>query len=125
MICIQTWLKNISEECCLASCYYYMKSNGKINKSDFLRFLAEAFDNGDISSDDCFVNNPNNLTKKLVYKANKNETGKPQIARFYNPRTGYSHFVIAGPDGKVIWNPLEKSITVEEGFIKDWRIIND
>lgn len=121
---IQNWMKEIAENCCLAACYYYISRDGEINKSDFLRWLSIAMENGDIDYNECFVNNPNNLVNGLVYKAETNTTGKKQIARFYNPRTGFSHFVIAKPDGRVVYDPLENSVTVKEGFIQDWRICN-
>lgn len=122
---LQSWLKDIGENCCLAACYYYLSRNGNLNKADFLRWLSIAMEKGDIAMDDCYVRNPNNLVKGLVYSAETNNTGKPQIARFYNPRTGFSHFVIAEPNGTIVWDPLIDSVTVKEGFIKDWRIYND
>ena len=119
---LQTWLKNFAEESCLADCYYYISRNGNIRKDDFLKWLSIGIERGDIL-DDGYVKNANNIMKGLVYISKVNNTDRPQIARFYNPRTGYSHFVIAKPDGEVIWDPLTDSITVKEGFIKDWRIV--
>lgn len=122
---MQKWLKDFAEESCLASCYYYM--TGGRDFTGFLEFLDCGIRNGDITEEDCYVRNPNNLTKRLVYSSITNTTNEPQIARFYNPRTGFSHFVVAEvKDNKVIviYDPLEDSVTVKEGFVKDWRIVN-
>lgn len=117
---LQKWMKTLSEEVCLASCYYYLSYGN--NKAFFLQWLGKAIEKGDIAEDG-YVVNPNNLTGKLVYKCDHNPTDKEQIARFYNPRTGYSHFVVASPDGIVVYDPLEESVTVKEGLLQDWRII--
>ena len=119
---LQKKLKDLSEGICLGACYYKMMYGNVGTFHDFVVWLGVHIGEGNISEDG-FVNNPNKLTRKQVYKSNTNETGKPQIARFYNSRTGCSHFVIAAPNGKVIFDPLGESVTVKEGIIKDWRIV--
>lgn len=47
-----------------------------------------------------------------------------QILRFYNPQTGYRHFVVGDGKGKVDWDSLEKSNTVKNGYIEEMRIIS-
>jgi len=51
--------------------------------------------------------------------------GERQILRFYNPATGYKHFVVGDGKGKVDWDPLEKSNTVKNGYVVEQRIIKE
>lgn len=45
------------------------------------------------------------------------------IARYYNPRTHYSHFVLIDRDKHIIYDGLYNSVTVKEGYIADYRIL--
>lgn len=77
--------------------------------------------------EDCYIENPDAIVKFLLkkavfcYKSDKVETDALFcIARYYNDRTKYSHFVLVTDDG--IWDPLGTSVTVTEGHIADYRI---
>lgn len=77
--------------------------------------------------EDCYIENPEAIVKFLLrkevicYKSDKDETDALfRVARYYNDRTGYSHFVLVTDNG--IWDPRGSSVTVKEGRIVDYRI---
>lgn len=78
---------------------------------------------------DCFVNQPTrllyDLTGKnyiLIVSKSFDNIADIIIAKWYNQRTNYSHFVLMDKDNKVLWDPLGESVTVKEGYIKDYRL---
>lgn len=78
-------------------------------------------------AEDCYVKNPEAIVKFLLnknvicYKSrNKEDDALFCIARFYNEKTDFSHFVLITDSD--IWDPLGNSKTVAEGHIVDYRI---
>lgn len=80
--------------------------------------------------EDCFVKSPESIVKyylnKNVFVIKSNVIMKEAIitiAKYYNKRTGLSHFVLCTDRGKGIWDPLGNSKTVAEGSIYDYRLV--
>lgn len=76
---------------------------------------------------DCFIKQPEAIVRFLLNKnvicyksSNKEDDALFNIARYYNEKTGFSHFVLMTDNG--IWDPLGDSKTVVEGHIADYRI---
>jgi len=44
------------------------------------------------------------------------------IGRFFNPRTGFGHFVVIDKNKNVVYDPLGNSITVRDGYLESMRL---
>lgn len=82
--------------------------------------------------EDCFVKNPcailNYLTGKeySVVKGSVLDTSATHIiGYFYNPNTNLHHFAVMGKDNKVLWDSIENSNTVKNGFIESYRMFKE
>lgn len=120
---IQKKLKVIGDEGCYFLCILKacnVKDERIISLYDY--FVAMGY-----MDKDCYVKNPEAivgflLSKKVIcYKSNNEEKDALfNIARFYNDRTGFSHFVLITENG--IWDTFGNSKTVAEGRIVDYRV---
>lgn len=120
---IQDKIKQLSDGLCLALCYTELW--GIKNDGDKLKIISEAVRQGDVQWDGT-VKNPIGLAKlcgrteiKDIKRASTYDGHDTVVANFaYN---GYNHFVLV-KDGKVVWNPLENSVCVNQGKIESYRI---
>lgn len=92
----------------------------------------EEFNDDGTIKDGCTVYDPDALlhlaggqgsVRKVSGASYRCAPNERQILRFYNPSTGYRHFVVGDGKGGVDWDPLEKSKTAREGYIEEQRII--
>lgn len=44
------------------------------------------------------------------------------VGCYYNPRTKFRHFVAINPDKTVVFDPIENSVTVREGYLESLRL---
>ena len=79
--------------------------------------------------ENCFVKNPCAILSYLTgrkFSVTKDVVLDPSatyiIGYFYNPTTNLHHFVVMNKDNKVIWDSLENSNTVKNGFIESYRL---
>lgn len=126
---IQRILETIGENGCLALCWGYITGCTDL---ETINGILIAMAQGVINENDCFINDNRAYVRILFQLQNKNEeinikfanthpNGIVSIAKYYNSRTAYSHFVVVNGDGKVIFDPLGDSVTVKEGHPVEWR----
>lgn len=63
------------------------------------------------------ISKPNNEWPKEY-----DSTADIAIAKWHNPNTGLSHFVLMKNENEVKWDSLGDSKTVKEGYIESWRL---
>lgn len=124
---IQKICKKLGESGCYFLCL--IEGCARITKYEYNPILAYPYflERGWID-DDCFVKSPEAIVKfylnknVVVIKSNViMNDAIITIAKYYNKRTGLSHFVLCTDKG--IWDPLGNSKTVAEGVIKDYRVV--
>lgn len=128
---LQKFCKEIGEYGC-----YLLSIYKGISMSDdplILARIANDYDdlrkNGAIG-DECEVLHPEKICERYnvnvtVEKTKKwPNTDKPHfvIGKYYNKRTGYSHFVLMKGPREVEYDPLGDSVTVREGDIESYRV---
>ena len=81
---------------------------------------------------ECFVANPTAILEYLTgkkYSVKKDyvlDTSATHIiGYFYNPNTNLHHFVVMGKDNKVMWDSIENSNTVKNGFVESYRTFKE
>ena len=47
------------------------------------------------------------------------------IGMYFNPYTKFTHFVVLDKDKKIVFDPVKNSITVKDGYLKDFRFIKE
>ena len=112
---IQKICKKLGESGCYLLCL--IEGCARITKMEYNPILAyQCFLERGWIDDDCFVKSPESIIKfylnKNVFVIKSNETMKYAIitiAKYYNKRTGLSHFVLCTDKG--IWDPLGNSKT--------------
>src|SRR5574344_1350502 len=122
---IQTLCKQSGSYCCLFFSYLY------IAKIDFFKALSSVNDFIDLKiiDTDFTVLNADKLLSYFGadrFTVEKSTTPPADKSMLYVARyefNGNSHFVVCR-DGKVIFNSLDKSVCVEKGTAKDFRIVN-
>lgn len=124
---IQKICKKLGESGCYLLCL--IEGCARITKKEYNPILGYQYflERGWID-DDCFVKSPEAIVKfylnknVVVIKSNViMNDAIITIAKYYNKRTGLSHFVLCTDKG--IWDPLGNSKTVAEGVIKDYRVV--
>ena len=120
---IQDKLKTLADNCCLAMCYEELW--GIHDDGDKLKILAEAIRQGYVEWGGTVVN-PIGLARlcghKEIVDIKRDTTyygDDTVVARFVH--NSYNHFVL-WKHGKVVWNPLENSVCVNQGTIESYRI---
>lgn len=83
---------------------------------------------------ECFIKNPcailNYLTsKKYSVTVTKDSildsSASHVIGYYYNPNTNLHHFVVMDKCNKVLWDSIENSNTVRNGFIESYRLFKE
>ena len=105
-----------------------------VNKKTGLELSPEIIESYIESGEHCFTSDKDVYWTKFfrhlgckvsVKKASRNDPhqdGTFEINKWYNPRTGHSHFVV-GYGEIVCYDPLGESVTCREGYLKDKRVV--
>lgn len=124
---VQDLAASIGAGGCLFFCYLYC-SGAYTSESDALKKAAEAIENGTIEKD-CTVSHPERifyenagrrvriLRKKI---SSLDEIKEKTPVNFVNGN--FNHWVVV-ENGKIVFNPLEKSVCVAKGKPTEARII--
>lgn len=128
---LQKFCKEIGEYGC-----YLLSIYKGISMSDDALILARVANDYDglkkkkIIGDECEVLQPEKICEHYGINATVEKTktwpntDEPHfvIGKYYNKRTGYSHFVIMKGPREVEYDPLGESVTVKEGDIESYRV---
>lgn len=85
------------------------------------------FKKNNIIGDDCEILQPDKICERYGINVTVEKTNKwPSnalfvIGKWYNKRTGYSHFTLMKGPREVEYDPLGDSVTVKEGDIESYR----
>lgn len=124
---VQDLAASIGAGGCLFFCYLYC-SGAYTSESDALKKAAEAIENGTIEKD-CTVSHPERifyenagrrvriLRKKI---SSLDEIKEKTPVNFVNGQ--FNHWVVV-ENGKIVFNPLERSVCVAKGKPTEARII--
>ena len=119
----QDKLKELANNCCLAMCYIWA-FEPDVSYAKMVKYIGVALDKGYISESG-FVNDADKLIfmvsgkrTQVLYSSINN--GKTCVANFkYGAK---NHWVVVDGSDNVIYNPLEYSMCVENGFIVEYRV---
>lgn len=82
--------------------------------------------------EECFIKNPcailNYLTGKkysVTVTKDLDSSASQVIGYYYNPNTNLHHFVVMDKCNKVLWDSIENSNTVKNGFIESYRLFKE
>lgn len=125
----QTVIQKFNNNACLFMCYLYCVGLEPDTIPSWLDYFKNAYEKGFID-DECFVQNAEGLIRALTGR--KVFVLKKDISKiegiigpspvWYSKDGKSGHFVVV-QNGKIIFNPLEKSINVNEGKPRSVRII--
>ena len=111
-----------------SGCYFFCLLKFANKENDAINIYKEALSLNFIDKE-CYIKDPAALLKHLTNKKycviKQTESpvdGDLIIARFVNNRTGLKHFVMVDKNNNVIYDPLEESVTVKEGYIESYRV---
>ena len=115
---------------CLAFCYLFCAGYRDVSEGQLMKMVSDAMDQG-LLDEECTVLSAakflNFFTGKKYFVDKQPITTIENIKEatpvlYYNERTGKGHFVVV-EDGKVVYNSLKRSISVEEGKPTSARFI--
>ena len=121
-------IKNIYDYGCYFLCLLYIAFRREPTLEEMIVYY-DSFTATGWMDEDCFVKNPcailNFFTGKeySVVKGSVLDTSATHIiGYFYNTNTNLHHFVVMGKDNKVLWDSIENSNTVKNGFVESYRM---
>lgn len=121
---------------CLALCYLFILMGGAVaSEEELLNAVIDLLKDGTLGRD-CFVKDFGKIDDyvqsllpqevrakhKIEWRATKEEVEGLSIAKYKADSCREGHWVVL-KDGKVYFNPLKKSINVDEGKIIEQRVI--
>lgn len=126
----QSVIQKFNNNSCLFLCYLYAVGLEPDSIPDLLSYFSKAFEKKYID-DECYVKDAEGLIRALTgQKVRVQKVDVKDIKSIVNPApVWYSidnvtgHFVVVA-NGKIVFNPLEKSINVEKGKPITARIIS-
>ncbi len=123
-------VKNIYDYGCYFLDLLYVSKCREPTLEEIIKYYDTSTANGWMD-EECFVKDPcailNFLTGKkyLVVKDSVLDTSASYIiGYFYNPNTSLHHFVVMEKD-KVLWDSIENSNTVKNGFVESYRMFKE
>lgn len=125
---LETICQNINKAGCYMMCLSFAALHSESNFDQLLGIYKTLVDQRWVD-DDCYVKDPCSILKYFTgndFKVEKthvyDDEADIKIARFFNKRTGLNHFVLMQDEKAVLWDPVENSVTVREGYIESWRL---
>ena len=110
-------------------CYFLSLMQGIDRREEEIEDIYKMSVSKNYMDYECFVKEPTKLLLELTHKnwllnVSKTFDSKADIiiAKWYNPRTRYSHFVLMDKNNNVLYDPLGSSVTVKEGYIESYRL---
>lgn len=89
----------------------------------------DVFIQNDWMEEDCYIKNPCAILEYFTgkkFKIKKDSVFDKQatyiIGYYYNPVTNLNHFVVINRFNEVLWDSIENSKTVRDGFITSYRL---
>ena len=127
---------NVQEVCKAlgeSGCYFISLLKVVGREDDAIRLFRQALGQG-LIDEDCYVRNPSGLLSLAVGGAwtVRHESAsyvpkgdEKEILRFERkvPLKTFAHFVVGDGSGKVAYDPLGKSMTVQSGTLQSKRIV--
>ena len=114
---IQDIYKSLGEYGCLLLCYLH-EANIDVDITKYFNELVEL----DIINEDCFILDANRLLKylgsELRVKRGFNPNGNT-IVKFRTAASNEGHFVVVNKNREIVFNSLEESNCVKNGFIDE------
>ena len=114
---IQDIYKSLGEYGCLLLCYLH-EANIDVDITKYFNELVEL----DIIDNDCFILDANRLLKyfgsELRVKRGFNPNGNT-IVKFRTATSNEGHFVVVNKNREIVFNSLEESNCVKNGFIDE------
>ena len=114
---IQDIYKSLGEYGCLLLCYLH-EASIDVNIAKYFDTLLEL----DIVDNDCFILDANRLLKyfgsELRVKRGFNPNGNT-IVKFRTATSNEGHFVVVNKNREIVFNSLEESNCVKNGFIDE------
>lgn len=114
---IQDIYKSLGEYGCLLLCYLH-EANIDVDITKYFNELVEL----DIIDNDCFILDANRLLKyfgsELRVKRGFNPNGNT-IVKFRTANSNEGHFVVVNKNREIVFNSLEESNCVKNGFIDE------
>ena len=114
---IQDIYKSLGEYGCLLLCYLH-EANIDVDITKYFNELVEL----DIINEDCFILDANRLLKyfgsELRVKRGFNPNGNTTV-KFRTAASNEDHFVVVNKNREIVFNSLENSNCVKNGFIDD------
>lgn len=113
-------------------CYFldllYLAKGREPEMVEMLRYY-DLFIENDWMEEDCYVKNPCAILKHLTGKSftiKKDSVFYKDatyvLGYYYNPTTNIHHFVIMNKFNEVMWDSIQNSNTVKNGFIESYRL---
>lgn len=116
-------------------CYFLdllFVAKGREPELDEMLHYYDLFTENEWMEDDCYVKNPCAILECLTGKkfTVKKDTAIDKeathvIGHYHNPNTGLKHFVVTDKSNKVVWDSIENSDTVKNGYIESYRLFTE
>lgn len=121
-------LQNIYETGCYFLDLLFLAKGREPEMVEMLHYY-DLFIKNDWMEEDCYIKNPCAILKHLTGKSftikkdvviDKDATYV--LGYYYNPTTNIHHFVIMNKFNEVMWDSIQNSNTVKNGFIESYRL---